>query len=179
MKLIMKKSLSVLLSVLLALSVFGVLAFAADTEDAIENENGEAVVDEIEEAEGAEAVEEEPNVCEYCGQIHDTNKIDGFFIDFFHDFLFIVKAVTGAPAKALEEKEEAETEAPAEPEEAEEAEEAEVCEYCGETHDVNKLDGFVTDFMHDFLFIVKSLVNGFAHFFDAPATEAETELAVE
>ena len=42
------------------------------------------------EAQNAEAADEGPGVCEYCGETHNVNTITGFFTDMLHDMLYIV-----------------------------------------------------------------------------------------
>ena len=37
---------------------------------------------------------EGPGVCEFCGEVHDVNTISGFFTDFLHDLLFVLKQLT-------------------------------------------------------------------------------------
>ena len=43
------------------------------------------------------------------------------------------------------------------------AQKIKVCELCGEIHDTGTLSGFITDFMHDVIYIVKRLVRFFCY----------------
>ena len=42
---------------------------------------------------------EGPGVCELCGEVHDTTTVTGFFTDFLHDLLFVLKQLTVGFAK--------------------------------------------------------------------------------
>lgn len=57
----------------------------------------------------------------------------------------------------------AEAEKPTEPE-TPASEGPGVCELCGETHDTSTISGFIIDFMHDFLFVLKQLTVGLVKF---------------
>ncbi len=57
----------------------------------------------------------------------------------------------------------AEAEQPGEEEPATPAEGAGVCQLCGETHDITKPAGFIIDYIHDVLFIIKRLVSFFTY----------------
>ena len=167
MKTTMKKALSVLLSVLMVLSLFGTLAFAATADPKTEDAESTAAA-----AVGAEAAA--PHVCEYCGEVHNVNKPNGFVTDMLHDLFYIIETVLEAPVADLEELEAVENEAR---EKANEPAGGEVCEYCGETHNVKTLKGFITDAFHDLFYIIKSVATGFAHLYDgvlAPAAEETT-----
>ena len=39
------------------------------------------------------------DVCPYCGETHDASTFSGFFIDFFHDLLFIIQQIIGSFTK--------------------------------------------------------------------------------
>ena len=65
----------------------------ANPEDASEPANPE---DTTEPANPGTEEASEANVCELCGEIHDTNTLYGFIIDLIHDIIFVVRGIVNA-----------------------------------------------------------------------------------